>query len=362
MYNKPIKVTVPFLPNKKKLYREVNNLYRSKQITNNGIFVRRLENKLKKYLGVKHIILTNNGTSAIQIALRALGIKKNIVTTPFSFVATTNAIIWEKLNPIFLDIDKKNFNLDFNNLKKIKNPEGILAVHCFGTPCEYKKMFSYIKKKNIKLIFDASHAFGIKNLKTKKSLLSEGDISTLSFHATKVFHTVEGGAIVTNKSKLAAKIRLFINHGILNYKNLSIGINAKMNEFQAIIGLEVLKNMNKIILRKKKINELYKNKLSKRISFQIENENYSKNYNYSPIVLKSKRELERVISLLNKKNIFPRRYFYPSINKLKYVVNKKKFPISESLSDRILCLPNHYELKKKDQIKIINLINKICNK
>ena len=147
MYNKTIKVTVPFLPNKKKLYKEFDNLYKSKQITNNGTYVRKLEDKLKKYLGVKHIILINNGTSAIQIALRALGIKKNIVTTPFSFVATTNAIIWEKLNPIFVDVDKNNFNLNFENIKKIKKFESVLAVHCFGVPCEYKKVKSFLKKK-----------------------------------------------------------------------------------------------------------------------------------------------------------------------------------------------------------------------
>ncbi len=361
MYNKQIKVTVPFLPNKKKLYRDFNNLYRSKQITNNGIYVQKLESKLKKYLGVKHIILTNNGTSAIQIALRALGIKKNIVTTPFSFVATTNAIIWEKLNPIFVDVDKNNFNLNFENIKKIKKVESILGVHCFGVPCEYEKVRLYLKKKKIKLIFDASHAFGIKNKKNRKSLLNQGDVSTLSFHATKVFHTVEGGAVVTNNSKLAKKIRLYINHGILNYKNLSFGINGKMNEFQAIIGLNLLKNMKKIILKKKKICEIYEDKLSKKILFQKYNNKFTRNYNYSPIIVQSKKKLIKVTKLLNKNNIFPRRYFYPSLNKLKYIKNSKKFKNSENLSDRILCLPNYYELKKKEQIKIINLINSICN-
>ncbi len=361
MYNKTIKVTVPFLPNKKKLYKEFDNLYKSKQITNNGTYVRKLEDKLKKYLGVKHIILINNGTSAIQIALRALGIKKNIVTTPFSFVATTNAIIWEKLNPIFVDVDKNNFNLNFENIKKIKKFESVLAVHCFGVPCEYKKVKSFLKKKKIKLIFDASHAFGIKNKKNRKSILNQGDVSTLSFHATKVFHTVEGGALITNNGKLAKKIRLYINHGILNYKNLSFGINAKMNEFQAIVGLNLLKNMKKIISKKKKICETYEKKLSEKILFQKYNNKFTRNYNYSPVIFQSKKKLIEVNRMLNKHNIFPRRYFYPSINKLKYIKNSKRFKNSESLSDRILCLPNYYELKHKEQMKIINLINSICN-
>jgi len=356
-----IKVTEPYLPVRKKLYKDFDNLYETKNITNNGIYVQELEKQLKKYLGVKHLILTNNGTSAIQIALKALNIKKNIVTTPFSFVATTNAVLWEKIKPIYLDIDRKSFNLNFNNLNKIKNPEAVLAVHCFGEPCDYKKQKKYIKKKKIKLIFDASHAFGIKNFKTRKSLLNEGDISTLSFHATKVFHTVEGGAIVTNNTQLAKKIRLYINHGILNYKNLSFGLNAKMNEFQAIIGIHVLKDINKIFNKKKKICKIYEKKLSKNITFQTHNHNYNKNYNYSPVVFKSKSLLNKVVRTLNKNNIYPRKYFYPSLNKLKYILTKKKFKNSEFISDRILCLPNYFDLKVKDQNRIINLINKVCD-
>ena len=142
-----IKVTEPYLPVKKKLYKDFDNLYKTKNITNNGIYVQKLEKQLKKYLGVKHLILTNNGTSAIQIALKALNIKKNIVTTPFSFVATTNSVLWEKIKPIYLDIDRKNFNMNFNSLNKINNPEAVLAVHCFGEPCNYQKQKKYIKKK-----------------------------------------------------------------------------------------------------------------------------------------------------------------------------------------------------------------------
>ena len=224
-----------------------------------------------------------------------------------------------------------------------------------------KNKKNILKKKKIKLIFDASHAFGIKNFKTRKSLLNEGDISTLSFHATKVFHTVEGGAIVTNNTQLAKKIRLYINHGILNYKNLSFGLNAKMNEFQAIIGIHVLKDINKIFNKKKKICKIYEKKLSKNITFQTHNHNYNKNYNYSPVVFKSKSLLNKVVRTLNKNNIYPRKYFYPSLNKLKYILTKKKFKNSEFISDRILCLPNYFDLKIKDQNRIINLINKVCD-
>ncbi|MBE0421182.1 DegT/DnrJ/EryC1/StrS family aminotransferase [Pseudoalteromonas nigrifaciens] len=236
-----IPVTKSYLPNKKKYKTYIDRIYDSGWLTNNGSLLKELEQRLKEYLGVKHIILVANGSLALQLAYKSLELKGEVITTPFSFAATTSTLVWEGLKPIFADIDPNSFNIDTNLIEKNITPEtsAIVPVHVFGNPCNVEKIQEIAQKHNLKVIYDAAHAFGTEY--KGQSVLNYGDISTLSFHATKLFHTIEGGAVITNDDELAQKIRLLMNFGIVSpVKVNSLGTNAKMNEFEAAMGLCVL--------------------------------------------------------------------------------------------------------------------------
>lgn len=358
-----INVTKTDLPSLTEYTKYLKRIWQSGQITNNGSLVIKLENKLKKYLGVKHLFFLNNGTTALQIAIKALGIKGEIITTPFSYVATTSSIVWENCKPVFVDIEPASLCIDVKKIESVitKKTQAILSVHVFGNSCNIESIDKLAKKYNLKVIYDAAHTFGI-NYKGK-SILNFGDVSTLSFHATKVFHTVEGGAIVTNNDHIAHKISYMRNFGHKGYEEFwGLGINGKNSELHAAMGLCLLKNADKLILKRKKASETYDRFFEKSLLVKQKLSPYiSYNYSYYPVIFKSEAELLSVKKKLNKSGIYPRRYFYPSLTTLAYV-NKFKCPVSDEISKKILCLPLYSTLSKRDVMKIAGIINKVLRK
>ena len=254
-----INVTKTYLPDKEKYKRYVDEIYANGWITNNGPMVKLLEKRLAEYLGVKNIVLVSNGTVALEIAYRTLGIKGDVITTPFSFVASTSSLVTNGLNPIFADIDSQTLNMDPRNIANIitKNTSAIVPVHVFANACEVEEIDAIAKKNNLKVIYDAAHAFNVKY--KGESILNYGDISTLSFHATKTFHSIEGGALIINDDSLVEKARYLINFGIKNAEEIpELGTNAKMNEFEAAMGLCVLDDMQDLNVKRKTVYEFYK--------------------------------------------------------------------------------------------------------
>jgi dTDP-4-amino-4,6-dideoxygalactose transaminase len=300
----------------------------------------------------------NNGTIPIQIALKLLGNQGEIITTPFSYVATSSAIIWENCKPVFVDIEGDSWTLDPQKLEEAITPNTtcILATHVFGNPCDVENIDRIAKKHNLKVIYDSAHCFGVKY--KGKSVFSYGDVSTCSFHATKIFHTGEGGAMFCNDENLFQK--LFYSHnfghnGPLEFHGL--GINAKISELQSAMGLAVFDELDFIFSERKKVVDYYLNNLDfTHISTMKIRENTQWNFSYFPVIFNSEEELLKVQNRLNDSNIFPRRYFYPSLNTIEFV-NGAAMPISESIASKILCLPLYVGLEKQDLEKIITIIN-----
>ncbi len=352
-----VNVTKTYLPDKEKYIKYIDEIYKNGWVTNYSPLVQRLEKRLAEYLGVKNIVLVSNGTVALEIAYRTLGLKGFVITTPFSFVATTSSLVTNQLLPIFADINEKTLNLNPKNIEQLITPNtsAILPVHVFGNACEVEKIAKIANKNNLKVIYDAAHAFDVKY--KDQSILNYGDISTLSFHATKLFHTIEGGALIINDDKLVQKARYLINFGIKNTEEIPhLGTNAKMNEFEAAMGLCILDDIEEIKQKRKTISDFYTNGLKDLVQFQEINQDVMQNYSYFPIIFKSEKQLIKVQKTLNDKQIFPRRYFYPSLDTLKYIEPKQKCKISRDISKRILCLPIYPELEKNVQNTIIKAI------
>ncbi len=351
-------VTKTFFPSITEYSRQLNRIWENEWLTNRGELVTELERKLKNYLLVQNITLTTNGTLPLQIALKVLGGNGEIITTPFSYVATTSVIVWENCTPVFVDIHPEYLTIDETKIEAAitSKTTAILATHIFGNPCNIEVIEEIAKKYDLRVIYDAAHCFGVKY--KGQSVFNYGDVSTCSFHATKIFHTGEGGAIFCRDEELNHK--LFYSHnfghnGLIDFHG--VGINAKMSELQAAMGLCVLPEMEDILKSRKGIVEYYDQQLdfSKLQRLRIR-ENTSWNYGYYPLILESEEKLLRLQKKLNKNNIFPRRYFYPSLNKLNYV-KKSKMKISENISSRIICLPLYFALAKYDVRKIANIIN-----
>lgn len=352
-----INVTKTYLPNKDKYKQYIDEIYENGWVTNNGHLVQRLEKRLAEYLGVKNIVLVSNGTVALEIAYRTLGIEGFVITTPFSFVATTSSPVTNGLLPIFADIDKHTLNINPKNIEKsiTKNTSAILPVHVFGNACNVEEIEKISKKHNLRVIYDAAHAFDVKY--KGQSVLNYGDISTLSFHATKLFHTIEGGALIINDDALVQKARYLINFGIKNTEEIpELGTNAKMNEFEAAMGLCVLDDMEEIKRKRKVIFERYYKELKDLLEFQEQNLNATQNFNHFPVIFKSEEQLLKVKETLNDEEIFPRRYFYPSLDTLSYIEPKQYMTVSRDIAKRILCLPIYVELESAIQEKIINIV------
>lgn len=352
-----ITVTKSYLPNKAKYQAYVDRIFESGWLTNNGSLLQELESRLKNYLGVKHLILVANGSLALQVAYQALELKGEVITTPFSFAATTNTLAWESLTPVFADIDPRTFNIDPQQIEAQITPKtsAIVPVHVFGNPCEVEAIQAIAAKHQLKVIYDAAHAFGSEY--KNQSVLNYGDISTLSFHATKLFHTIEGGAIITNNDELAKKIRLLTNFGISGPVTIeSIGTNAKMNEFEAAMGLCVLDDIEHIKERRAAIWQTYQQKLPNYLNFQQWNKHSTNNHAYAPVLFKTEEQLLTAEAKLKENDILPRRYFYPSLDTLEYLNSQQECKNSRDIASRILCLPMYPILENKEQHKVIHCI------
>ncbi|GFZ33963.1 aminotransferase DegT [Clostridium zeae] len=357
-----INVTKTFIPNKEKYKKYVDQILDSGWLTNNGVFAQQLERRLEEYLGVKHIVLVSNGTLALQIAYRALGLSGEAITTPFTFVATTSSLVWEGIEPVFVDIDPNSYCLDSNKIEEkiTTKTSAIVPVHVFGNACDVEKIDEIAKSNNLKVIYDAAHAFDVRY--KDKSLLNFGDISTLSFHSTKIFHTIEGGALIINDDEVYNKVRLLINFGISGPDVIDgLGINTKMNEFQAAMGLCILDEIESIKFNRKNVYEYYREGLSKNLTFQRINDNIQWNYSYFPVEFKDENQLLEVRKKLNLKEIYPRRYFYPSLETLNYIKKSYKVEKSNSLAKRILCLPFYDSIDKETLDKIIEIVNSVVD-
>ncbi len=316
---KDLYVSKTRLPPLSKYNKYLKVLWKSRYLTNNGIFVQELENRLKKYWKVKHVICVSSGTSATEIALKAMGIKKEIYVSPFSYVSTVSVPLWLGIKPLFVDIGEK-----------YKGPA--FVTHTYGLP-----HFTNVHP----VLYDASHAFCVKV--NGKSILSYGDCSIVSFHATKIFHSVEGGAIVTNSDDIAEKSRWMRNFGHDGqYKYFGVGINAKMSEFHAVMGLCSLDTIDQTEKRYDEIINMYNDKLS----------GYGENLSYYPFFYSTEKVLLKAIKIFEENHIYPRRYFYPALNT---IFNGKKCPVAEDLSSRVLCLPLYYELTNADVQRVIKV-------
>lgn len=351
-----INVTKTFLPPQKEYNALLQRVWKTGWVTNRGILVNELEDRLINHLNIDAMICMANGTLPLQIAIKALHISGEIITTPFSYVATTSSIVWEGCTPVFVDIHPEFLTIDETKIEAsiTENTTAILATHVFGNPCNIEEIERLANKYNLKVIYDAAHCFGVtyKN----KSIFSYGDVSTCSFHATKLFHTGEGGALFCNSD---LKLSMFRHHnfGHEGHENFDgIGINAKMSELQAAMGLAVLPYIEKILKSRKEIVERYTEAFSILKTIKIRPQT-KWNYSYFPLLFNDEAQLLKVKKALNEKGIFPRRYFYPSLNTLDYV-NSQPMPISEGISKRVLCLPLYLELTKLEQELIINCINK----
>jgi len=355
-----INVTKSYLPPLDKYVKYLEKIWESGWLTNQGALVLELEAKLREYLGVPYVHYVSNGTIAIQIALRALEIQREVITTPFSYVATTNSILWEHCQPVFVDIDPQTFCIDPNKIEEAitENTQAILAVHVYGHPSDVEAIEALAKKHHLRVIYDAAHAFGCKL--NGSSLMNYGDLSTLSFHATKLFHTVEGGAIVAHTEQMADTLNKIKNFGHLGDEYFEVGLNGKNSEFHAAMGLCILPNVVGIIQSRRSICELYDAELSNLgIVFSNHLKGSEYNYAYYPVLFRAEALLLAVKQALNANQINPRRYFFPSLNTLPFLQNKQSCPISEDISSRVLCLPLYDSLEKQDVLRICALVKEV---
>lgn len=347
-----INVTKTFLPPLEEYTEKLKQIWETHWVTNQGPMAEELEKQLKDYLGVKNLLLVSNGTIALQIAIKALELSGEIITTPYSYVATTTSILWENCIPVFCDIEDKTFCIDADNIESLitDKTKGIIATDVYGFPCDFEKIKSIADKYNLKVIYDGAHAFGVKV--SGNSIFNYGDISTVSFHATKLFHTIEGGAIITNDDKLYEKMYLYRAFGHLDDDYISMGINGRTSEFNAAMGLCNLPRVKDFISKRKELSQIYKsNLINTPLSFPEIPENIEYNYSYFPVLFPSFEQMLKVMDKLAGCEIYPRRYFYPSLNKLPYL-NGNECPVSENITQRILCLPLYQELESED-VKLI---------
>jgi dTDP-4-amino-4,6-dideoxygalactose transaminase len=321
-----------------------------------------LELRLKEFLGAPHLLFLNNGTIALQIAIKALELKAEIITTPFSYVATTSTIVWEGCKPVFVDIDADSFNIDPTKIEAAITPNttAILATHVFGNPCDIAAINVIAKKHKLSVIYDAAHCFG--TVYKGQSVFNFGDISTTSFHATKLFHTGEGGAVFTQQPELLKKMAYLRNFGHETPVEFAmVGINGKSSELHAAMGLSVLPYMPAILNKRKELSLHYDAVLKNlRIKKQRIHKEAEYNYSYYPIVFETEELLHRSMEELNKHQVFPRRYFYPSLDTLNYV-DEQICHVSRNIASRIICLPLYYDLSTEEIDMIARLLLRVQN-
>jgi dTDP-4-amino-4,6-dideoxygalactose transaminase len=354
-----ITVTKTFLPPLDEYTSYLEEIWESHNLTNHGPICLKLTDRLKNYLNIPHLELVANGTLALQIAIKALDLKGEIITTPYSYVATTNAILWEGCEPVFVDIEPNSFCIDPMLIEEAitEKTSAILATHVYGYPCNVELIQSIADRHGLKVIYDAAHAFAVKL--NGRSLLEHGDCSTLSFHATKLFHTAEGGALVCRNAEIDTKVFLMTKFGHLGEDNYQgIGINAKLSELHAAMGLTVLPKVNEIISGRRRCTAWY-NELLDGCCLQrpLAVSGLQYNYAYYPVVFNSHEVMMQVRQALIKNGIYARRYFYPSLNTLPFLKPelRRVCPVSESVAERVLALP----LSFQTELPVIERIAKI---
>ncbi|MDD5722596.1 MAG: DegT/DnrJ/EryC1/StrS family aminotransferase [Syntrophales bacterium] len=363
-------VTKPTLPPLDKFTRLLEDIWNTKILTNNGKYHQDLERQLCKYLGVSHCSLFANGTLALTVALQALRITGEVITTPFSFVATAHALYWNGITPVFCDIDEETLNVDAQRIESLITPKttAILPVHVYGHPCDVESIAHISDIYGLKVIYDAAHAFGVK--KNGESILRHGDLSVLSFHATKVFNTAEGGAIIALDEKLKQRIDFLKNFGFADEVTVvAPGINAKMNEIQAALGLLQLIDFNDGNERRKKVANCYTSLLERAEGIRVfsEGESVEHNYSYYPILIDSNKlgmSRDALYERLKEFNIFTRRYFYPLISSFPAYRGLPSaafdnLPVANRIANQVLCLPIYSDLEVSDVEFIVDTIFKI---
>ena len=352
-------VTSPLLPNLNEFGELLKEIWDSKWITNNGSFHQQLEAALCEYLKVPYISLFTNGTLPLLTALQALRITGEVITTPYSFVATTHSIWWNGCKPVFVDIEEGSCGMDPNRIEAAITPRttAIMPVHCYGKPCNMERIQAIADKYNLKVIYDACHSVGV--YYKGQSIFNYGNISVTSFHATKMLNTTEGGGCFTLNKELDEKLRRIRFFGFENHADIvEDGTNGKMTEVHAAVGLANLKYLDAALADRKKKYAMYKDALSRNGSLSFQKINEGCNYSYFPVIFPTEDDCLKVIAALNEQQIFPRRYFYPSVNTFTKLVPYVSMPISEDIASRILCLPLYYTLSKEDMERIINIIIK----
>lgn len=363
----PIYVTQPTLPPLQELQPYLEEIWKSRILTNGGPFHQKLERTLCEYLGVEYISLFTNGTLALVTALRALNITGEVITTPYSFVATGHSLLWNGIQPIFSDIEPESLNLDPSRIEAAitANTQAILPVHCYGYPCDTTAIDKIAAKRGLKVIYDAAHAFGVRH--NGQSILRAGDLSVLSFHATKVFNTFEGGAIVCGSAQMKEHIDHLKNFGITDEVTVAeLGINGKMSELNAAIGLLQLRQLDSNIARRGEIDSQYRSLLSQIPGIRcVDNRTLgvTPNYSYFPILVDRAYPLSRdqLYEKLKSRNIFTRRYFYPLISEFPMYRRAasscpENLPVATETASRILCLPIYPNLADADILAIAGLI------
>lgn len=367
MSNKPIYVTQPFLPPLEEFTIYLEQIWKSKILTNDGPFHQQLEKALCEYLGVDHVALFNNGTIALITALKALGIKGEVITTPYSFVATANSLVWNGIKPVFVDIDPNTLNLDPSKIEAAitSNTTAIMPVHCYGNPCDVEAIQEIADRHNLKVIYDAAHAFGVQC--HCGSILNHGDLSVLSFHATKVFNTFEGGAIICKDAATKLQIDQLKNFGFFNETSVILpGINGKMNEVSAAFGILQLKYIDNAIAARKKIDAIYRNLLKNVNGIRCLSESRAEahNYSYFPILIDVNYSLSRddLHQKLRNANIYARRYFYPLISNFPIYQrfpssSLDNLPFANAAANQVLCLPIYPGISESDIEIVVSVLN-----
>lgn len=351
-----LQVTKSYLPDLEEYVALLKGVWERGHLTNDGPLLKQLEQELALHLNVKEVLYTSNGTIALQLAIKALDLKGKIITTPFSYCATVNSILWEQCEPVFADIDSETLTVNSQQLKAVYQPEvlGIMTTHVYGNAGDLEEQEGLAKEWGIPLIYDGAHAFGVKN-KEGESIFDFGDISTCSFHATKLFHTVEGGAVFAKDQDLLQKVRGLRSFGHKNDDYFAAGINGKNSEFHAAMGLVNLKHFQAIKSHRKWASEFYDAHLPKDLQKFQWNPNWEKNYGYYPVIFDDEAQLLRCLNALNQVEIFPRRYFYPALNTLRFVPSMA-CPVAEDVAKRIACLPLSASIAENDLAQICQII------
>lgn len=355
-----IPVTKPYLPQVREYEEYINSIWERQWLTNNGPLVNELEMKLKRYLDIHHLLYVTSGTIALQIAIRALDLKGEIITTPFSYVATTSSIVWEGCKPVFADIEADTFNIDPQVIESLIGPHttAILATHVFGNPCNIDAIEKIADRHGLRVIYDAAHCFGVKY--KNRSVFEYGDISTTSFHATKLFHTIEGGAVFTKCPELLKKMAFMRNFGHNGPDEFAeLGINGKNSEFHAAMGLCNINHIDSILAKRKELSLYYRQLLKELpISYQRIYNDQDHNYAYFPILFDTEALMLQCMEALQHEKVYCRRYFYPSLVSLPYVANTH-LPHCESIVKRVLCLPLYHTLTLSDLEMIARIMYRV---